>query len=114
MRRHLHKHPPATHTPAGTLAPALALTPTPPSPPAQESVLPPGVPVLACEALTSEGWCKYAHSVVGMRTFGASAPGKDLNKKFGFTVENVLEKARALVSFYDGKAAPNLLDRPDA
>ena len=39
-------------------------------------VLPPGVPVLAMEALAAEGWCKYAHSVIGMRSFGCSAPAK--------------------------------------
>jgi transketolase len=33
-------------------------------------------------------------SVVGMTTFGASAPIKDLQKKFGFTVENVVLLAK--------------------
>jgi transketolase len=33
-------------------------------------------------------------TVVGMHTFGASAPIKDLQKKFGFTVENVIAAAR--------------------
>ena len=47
------------------------------------SVFPEGVPVLAVEASSAEGWCKYAHSVLGMRSFGASAPAKDLHKHFG-------------------------------
>jgi transketolase len=85
----------------------------------KRAVFPPGVPVLACEALCSEGWGKYAHAVIGMSTFGASAPGKDLNKKFGFTVENVVAKAKAVTAFYAGRAVPDLLEttfieRPDA
>ena len=83
-------------------------------PPAyKRTVFPPGVPVLAVEALCAEGWCKYAHSVVGMTSFGASAPGKDLAKRFGFTVDNVAAKAKALLEFYKGKEAPHLLARPD-
>ena len=78
------------------------------------TVFPRGVPVLAVEAGTAEGWCKYAHSVVGMRSFGASGPAKDVQKKFGFTPDNVAAKAIALVDFYKSRgAAPCLLDRPD-
>jgi len=77
-------------------------------------VLPAGVPVLAVEALAVDGWCKYAHSVVGMRSFGASAPGKDLAKQFGFTTENVVAKARELLAFYNARPVPNLLERADA
>ena len=79
----------------------------------QNEVFPPGVPVLAVEALSVEGWSKYAHSVVGMTTFGASAPGKALAERFGFTVDNVAAKAKALLEFYKGKEAPHLLARPD-
>ena len=79
----------------------------------QDSILPPGVPVLAVEALAAEGWCKYAHSVVGMRSFGASAPGKDLANRFGFTTDNVAAKAKELLEFYAGKPAPQLIARPD-
>ena len=71
------------------------------------------MPVLAVEALSVEGWSKYAHSVVGMTTFGASAPGKALAERFGFTVDNVAAKAKALLEFYKGKEAPHLLARPD-
>ena len=79
----------------------------------KRSVFPSGVPVLAVEALCAEGWSKYAHSVVGMTTFGASAPGKELNKKFGFTAENVVAKAQELLAFYSTRRVPDLLDRPD-
>jgi len=78
------------------------------------SVFPRGVPVLAVEALSSEGWCKYAHSVIGMRTFGHSGPAKEVQKHFGFTAENVQAKALELLEFYKGREAPCLLERPDA
>ena len=69
--------------------------------------------MLAVEALAAEGWGKYAHSVVGMTTFGASAPGKALADRFGFTVDNVVEKAKALLEFYAARPVPHLLARPD-
>jgi len=78
------------------------------------SVFPRGVPVLAVEALTSEGWCKYAHSVIGMRTFGHSGPAKQVQELFGFTTENVNAKANELLDFYKTREAPCLLERPDA
>jgi len=77
------------------------------------SIFPKGVPVLSCEALTAEGWCKYSHYAVGMRSFGASGPAKDVQKKFGFTTDNVVDKARKLLAFYDGKDVPCLIERPD-
>jgi transketolase len=52
---------------------------------------------VAVEAGTTFGWKEYVGSdgiVVGRADFGASAPIKDLLKHFGFTVENVIEKAR--------------------
>jgi len=77
------------------------------------SIFPKGVPVLSCEALTAEGWCKYSHYAVGMRSFGASGPAKDVQKKFGFTTENVTDKARKLLAYYADKAVPCLIERPD-
>ena len=53
--------------------------------------------MLAVEAASTEGWCKYAHSVLGMRSFGASCPAKEVFKHFGFTIENVQAKARELL-----------------
>ena len=38
----------------------------------------------------------FGGDVVGMSTFGESAPGADLFKHFGFTVENVINKVKAL------------------
>jgi len=63
----------------------------------KQSVFPQGVKVVYVEASNCLGAHKYADTVVGMTTFGASAPAKTLREKFGFTVENVVAKAAALV-----------------
>jgi transketolase len=62
------------------------------------SVLVPGVPKLAIEAGTTRGWRDYADAVLGIGHFGASAPGKVLFEKFGFTAERVAEAAKALLA----------------
>jgi len=54
---------------------------------------------LAVEAGSTLGWHKYVTDegdVIGMTGFGESAPAEDLFKLFGFTVENVVLRARAL------------------
>jgi len=76
------------------------------------SVFPAGVPVLAIEPSTINGWYKYAHSIVGMTSFGASGPIPAVYKKFGFTVENVSAKAKALVEFYKKTPIPHLIIKP--
>jgi len=64
-------------------------------------VLPLEVPArIAIEAAHEDYWYKYVGidgRVIGMRTFGESAPAGDLFKEFGFTVENVLEVAAELL-----------------
>ncbi|WP_311222318.1 MULTISPECIES: transketolase [unclassified Acidovorax] len=56
------------------------------------SVLPAGVPRIAVEMGTTDGWWKYGVSaVVGIDTFGESAPAPVLFKHFGFTPENVAD-----------------------
>ncbi|SPP32437.1 Transketolase 1 [Arsenophonus endosymbiont of Aleurodicus floccissimus] len=67
----------------------------------RESVLPSSVTArLAIEAGIADYWYKYVGTtggVVGMHTFGESAPVEVLFKEFGFSVENVIEKAKALL-----------------
>jgi transketolase len=67
----------------------------------KESVLPSSVTArVAIEAAHTDFWYKYvgfAGKVVGMTTFGESAPGGDLLKHFGFTVDNVVETVNSLV-----------------
>jgi transketolase len=64
----------------------------------KNEVLPPSVSArIAVEQGSAFGWERYTGatgSTVAMHTFGASAPLKDLQKKFGFTVENVVKVAR--------------------
>lgn len=66
----------------------------------KESVLPKAVKKrVAVEAGISMGWCKYvgdAGAVVAIDRFGASAPGNVCLEKFGFTVENIVAKAKSL------------------
>ena len=64
----------------------------------KESVMPSSVKARVCvEAGSPYSWYKYAGDkgeIIGMSTFGASAPAPLLFKKFGFTVDNVVEKAK--------------------
>jgi transketolase len=64
----------------------------------KESVLPASVTArVSVEMASTFGWDRYLGpkgKMVGMHTFGASAPLKDLLKKFGFTVENVVAAAK--------------------
>ncbi len=68
----------------------------------KESVLPTNVRArLAVEAGAKDCWYKYVGldgAVIGMETFGASAPAGKLFEKFGFTVDNVVAKAKELLS----------------
>jgi transketolase len=55
---------------------------------------------LAIEAASSMGWHKYVTDegdVVGVDKFGESAPGDEVMKAYGFTVDNVVAKAKALL-----------------
>lgn len=67
------------------------------------SVFPDGAPVLSVEVMSTVGWAKYAHESLGINTFGASGPYKDVYKFFGFTPEAVAEKAQKVVDFYKGQ-----------
>jgi transketolase len=64
----------------------------------QVSVLPPEVPTLAVEAASSFGWDRWADDSVSIDRFGASAPGSVALAKFGYTPENVADRARQLIS----------------
>jgi transketolase len=69
----------------------------------KDSVLPPNVVKrLGIEAASPFGWDRYLGEVdknnfIGMWRFGASAPYEVLAKKFGFTVDNVVQKAKELL-----------------
>jgi len=78
----------------------------------QKSVFTPGVPVMSVEAGATTGWSRYAHSSVGLDAFGASGTGSQLAKHFGFTVDNVVDKANKTIAFYKGKHVESRLDVP--
>jgi transketolase len=67
----------------------------------RDSVLPPAVKArVAVEQASTFGWERYVGSsgnVIGMRTFGASAPLKALQEKFGFRPERVVASAKELL-----------------
>jgi transketolase len=67
----------------------------------RDSVLPPNVTArVSVEQASAFGWARYVGSTghsIAMRSFGASAPLKDLVKKFGFTPEHVVAAAKEQV-----------------
>lgn len=67
----------------------------------RESVLPPDITArVSVEQASTMGWSKYVGPYgrpIGMKTFGASAPLKELLKRFGFTPEAVIGAARELL-----------------
>ena len=66
----------------------------------QDSVLTPGVKRVSIEAGVTDFWKKYVGldgASVGINTYGESAPGADLFKHFGFTVENVVKTVKSII-----------------
>ena len=64
----------------------------------KSEVLPHGVPRIAVEMGVSDGWWKYGcAAVVGIDTYGESAPAPALFKYFGFTPENVVDTVRKVL-----------------
>ena len=68
----------------------------------KNEVLPPAVTRrMAVEAAAPYGWDEWVGSnghVIGMTTFGASAPAKDLFKHFGFTADNIVEQVKKMLA----------------
>src|SRR5450759_2919758 len=68
----------------------------------RDSVIPPGVTArVAVEAASTLGWERYVGrggAIIGMNTFGASAPLKDLQRRFGFEPENVVRVAKEQIA----------------
>ena len=73
----------------------------------KDIVLPPSITArVSVEQASTLGWARYVgligHSI-GMKTFGASAPLKELQKKFGFTPEAVITAAREQLEMFNSK-----------
>ena len=64
-------------------------------------MIPPDITArVAVEKASILGWTRYTGlrgQIIGMHTFGASAPLKELQRKFGFTPENIVSAAREQV-----------------
>jgi transketolase len=73
----------------------------------RDTVLPPAVAArVTVEAAAPLGWDRYAGpkgEIIAMRSFGASAPGKDLMNKYGITVEAVVDAARRQMAAAGGR-----------
>ncbi len=63
----------------------------------QEAVIDPNTKVLAVEAARALEYYKFANDILGMESFGASAPANKLFEKFGFTIGNIKAKACELL-----------------
>ena len=63
----------------------------------QDSIMPIGVPALSVEAATTFGWERWSDDSIGIDRFGASAPGELVLDKLGINVDNVVERATALL-----------------
>jgi len=68
----------------------------------QDLVLGPGSPVLSVEAGVSFGWSRFADESVAIDRYGASGPGPEVLAAFGFTAQNVADRARVLLAELDG------------
>jgi transketolase len=68
----------------------------------RNSVLPPAVAArVSVEAASPFGWERYVGptgAIIGVDKFGASAPGPDVMKRYGFTVEHVVATARSVLA----------------
>ena len=66
----------------------------------RDSVVAPQIPKLVVEALHPDSWHGLVNlndTIIGMKTFGESAPASDLMTKFGFTEENITTEAKKLL-----------------
>jgi transketolase len=70
----------------------------------RRAVLPPGVPRLGVEAASSFGWERYADATVAIDRFGSSAPGGRNMAEFGFTADNVAQRAREMLGAHAKEA----------
>jgi transketolase len=65
----------------------------------RDTVLPPKITArVSVEQASTMGWSRYANANIGMTTFGASAPLKELQSKFGFTPDAVIAAAKSEIN----------------
>ncbi|GAA5904124.1 transketolase family protein [Sporobolomyces salmoneus] len=66
------------------------------------SVLPDGAPILSIEAYSTFGWGEWSHAHAGINTFGASAPAKQVYKKFKLTGDDLAERSQKVIDYFKG------------
>jgi transketolase len=67
----------------------------------RRNILLPGVPILAIEAASPYSWYKYVGDkgdIIGLNRFGASAPGEIVMQKLGFSIDNVIGRAKNMLN----------------
>lgn len=72
----------------------------------RNAVLPPGVPLLVIEAGVSLGWKSYVGpqiAVIGVDTFGSSAPGPVVMEHYGFTLESICHRSHHILNLIKAK-----------
>ncbi|KAI8910859.1 Transketolase, thiamine diphosphate binding domain-containing protein [Gorgonomyces haynaldii] len=67
----------------------------------KESVFVEGLPVVSLEAMTTNGWHKYAHYPIGIEGWGLSAPAKQAYQHVGLVPDVVAEKVLKVVKHYE-------------
>jgi len=80
----------------------------------RERILPMGVPILVVEAGSPIGWQSFVGpriAVIGIDTFGSSAPGQEVMEHYGFTAENVCRQAHRVLD-KNKEGAPCALESP--
>ena len=76
------------------------------------SVLIDGIPTVSVEAMSTFGWSRYAHESLGIDTFGASGPYKQVYKHFGLVPDVVAAKVLKVIAFYKKEGSvPSLMRR---
>ena len=68
----------------------------------REEIVPSDRPIIAVEAAAPHTWFELADDVVGLTSFGASAPGPKVYAERGFTPERVADHARDLIGIMEG------------
>jgi transketolase len=76
-------------------------------------VFPQGLFVVSVEAASVEGWPKYSHLQVGLRTFGKSAPYLQVYKHFGMDGPGIAATVAKAAAFYKARPVPWLMDVMD-
>ena len=64
------------------------------------SLFPDNIPVMSVEASSIYGWNKYAHTVIGMNSFGMSAPAEKVYDAFGLTVPKLIPRCEDAITHY--------------